>query len=216
MKCLLTIFKPTEDVLSRHSIFWFTKYFIQMKNSKALILILLVSILATSCTTVRVATDYDREANFNSYTKFAFFKPGIDEAQISDLDKKRILRAIEAELITKGMNKSSNPNILVSIFTKEKERVDVYGNRFGYGFGWPYYGGFGGFGFGYGGFGNSVATSTEGSLYIDLIDAKTKELIWQGIGSARLITNGDIDKKEERIKEFVTEILAQYPPENNK
>ncbi|MFT5438008.1 MAG: hypothetical protein ACI840_002668, partial [Ulvibacter sp.] len=49
----------------------------------------------TSCTTVRVAVDYDREANFTEYNSFAFYKPGIDKAKISDLDKKRILRAIE-------------------------------------------------------------------------------------------------------------------------
>ena len=33
MKCPLTICKPTEDELSRHSIFLFIKYFIQMKRA---------------------------------------------------------------------------------------------------------------------------------------------------------------------------------------
>ena len=56
---------------------------------------LLLLFVFTSCATVRVASDYDKEANFNSYNSFAFYKPGIDKAKISDLDKKRILRAIE-------------------------------------------------------------------------------------------------------------------------
>ncbi|QNJ97942.1 DUF4136 domain-containing protein [Constantimarinum furrinae] len=158
----------------------------------------------TSCTTVRVVSDYDRQANFNAYTSFAFYKPGIDQAKISDLDKKRILRAIESELSAKGMSKSDSPSLLVSIFTKERERVDVYQRNYGYGWGWNpwWYGGY---------YGNTVSRSTEGSLYIDLIDAKTNELVWQGIGSAKLITD-DIDEKEERIREIVREILAEYPP----
>ena len=158
----------------------------------------------TSCSTVRVVSDYDKSASFNEYKSFAFFKPGIDKAEISDLDKKRILRAIDAELSLKGMMKSENPSLLVSIFTKERERVDVYQNNFGMGWGWNpwWYGGY---------YGNSVSRSTEGSLYIDLIDAKTNELVWQGIGTANLVTD-NVDKKEARIREIVKEILAEYPP----
>ena len=65
-----------------------------MKTLKLLPLFLLF--VFSSCSTVRVATDFDKEANFNNYSSFAFFKPGIDKAEISDLDKKRILRAIMA------------------------------------------------------------------------------------------------------------------------
>ena len=63
--------------------------------------ILVLAILLSSCSSVRVAADYDREANFDQYKTFAFFKPGIDKAEISDIDKRRILRAIEAELLAK-------------------------------------------------------------------------------------------------------------------
>ena len=87
-----------------------------MKTLKPILMFLLVGLLA-SCSSVRVATDYDQSANFNDYNTFAFFKPGIDQAEISDLDKKRILRAIESELMSKGFTKSENPSMLVSIFT---------------------------------------------------------------------------------------------------
>jgi len=176
-----------------------------MKILKFTPLLLLLFIFG-SCTSVRVATDYDKQANFNTYNSFAFYKPGIDQAKISDLDKKRILRAIDANLSAKGMSKSESPTLLVSIFTKERERVDVYNNNFGYGWGWnPWW-------YGRGGWGNTVSTSTEGSLYIDLIDAKTNELVWQGIGSSRLYTGSDIERREEKIREVVAEILAEYPP----
>ena len=37
-----------------------------------------------------------------------------------------------------------------------------------------------------------------------------KELVWQGMGTGYLSRN--MDKKEERIKEFVSEIMKKYPP----
>lgn len=175
--------------------------------------ILVFAILLSSCSSVRVAADYDREANFDNYKTFAFFKPGIDKAEINDIDKRRILRAIEAELLAKGMTKSENPDMLVSIFTKSNQRVDVYNNAWGFG-GWGW-GGFNRWGWGWGpGFGwggNNVSTRTEGMLFIDLIDTEKKELIWQGSGTGYLVTR-NVEKKEERIKEFVAKTLEQFPP----
>jgi hypothetical protein len=191
-----------------------------MKKFKLLALPVLALIVLSSCTSVRVLSDYDKEVNFSSYKSYAFYKTGIDKAQISDLDKKRILRAIESEMAAKGFVKSENPDVLVSIFTKEREQVDVYSNNFGWGMGGGFGGwGWGGFGpgFGWGGFGpgwggNNVSTRTEGSLYIDFIDTEKRELVWQGKGDGTLNTTRNIEKKELRIKKFVSEILTQYPP----
>ncbi|MEQ3661488.1 MAG: DUF4136 domain-containing protein [Flavobacterium sp.] len=156
--------------------------------------------ILASCSSVRVNSDYDKKANFESYKTYAFLKSGVDKVEISDLDKKRILRSIDEVMTTKGFTKDSNPDLLISIFTKEKERVDVY-NSYGFGWGWnPYWG------MNY----NRVTTTPEGILYIDLIDAKTKELVWQGEGSGYLTK--DTHKKDERIKTFVSKILEQYPP----
>lgn len=174
--------------------------------------LLALLVMLSSCSSVRVAADYDKGANFNEYKTFAFFKTGIDKAEISDLDKRRILRAIESELMAKGFTKSENPDLLISLFTKSQQRVDVYNNTWGYGaWGWGGWGPWGGYGPGWGwGYQPSVSTSTQGTLYIDLIDANKKELVWQGMGTGYLSRN--VDKKEERIKEFVTEIMTKYPP----
>jgi hypothetical protein len=180
-----------------------------MKHLLKTLPLLAILFVVTSCTSVRVAADYDKNANFATYKTFAFFKTGIDKAEISDLDKRRILRAIEAEMLAKGFTKSENPDLLISLFTKSNQRVDVYNNSWGYG-GW----GWGGFGPGWGWGWNqqpSVSTRTEGVLYIDLIDANKKELVWQGMGTGYLTQN--MEKKEERIKEFVSKIMEKYPPE---
>ncbi|WP_323788360.1 DUF4136 domain-containing protein [Psychroserpens sp.] len=170
----------------------------------------LITLIISSCSSVRVAADYDKEVDFKSYKTFAFFKTGIDKAEISDLDKRRILRAIEAELLAKGFTKSENPDMLVSIFTKSQQRVDVYNNSWGWGAFGP---GWGGYGPGWGwGFNNRpiVSTKSEGTLFIDLIDMEKKELIWQGMGTGYI--SQKMEKKEEQIKEFVMKIMEKYPP----
>lgn len=180
---------------------------------KTIPLLVILLLVVTSCSSIRVATDYDKNANFDNFKTFAFFKTGIDKAEINDLDKRRILRAIESELLAKGFTKSETPDLLISLFTKSNQRVDVYNNTWGMGaWGWGGWGPWGGFGPGWGwGYNQpSVTTSTEGTLFIDLIDANKKELVWQGMGTGYLSRN--MDKKEALIKEFVSKIMEKYPP----
>lgn len=187
-----------------------------MKLLKLLTLTLLVTLTLTSCSSLRVSSDYDTQADFKGYKTFAFYKKGIDKASVSDLDKKRIMRAIEAEMLAKGYTKSSNPDILVSIFTKSRERVNINNNNLGYGWGW----GWGRWGWGgnpwlWGGANQNIRVNqyTEGTLFIDFIDRDGNELVWQGIGSGAMRIKNP-QKKEKRIKEFVKEILSNYPPGN--
>jgi len=175
-----------------------------MKTLK-LLSILFIATLA-SCSSVRVNADYDKKANFSNYKTYAYIKNNLDNITISDFDKKRILNAIDEVMTTKGFTKSENPDIIVNIFTKERERVDVYQN-YGFGWGWgPYWGM---------GMNRPLVTTTpEGTLFLDFVDTKTKELVWQGQGTGYLTRNRD--KKDAVIKEFVTKILAQYPPQIKK
>ena len=85
--------------------------FFEMKN----LLIIVFGILTFSCTSVKVFSDFDNSINFNNYKSFAFFKPGIEEVEISDLDKRRILKSIEQSLEEKNLVLSSNPDLLINI-----------------------------------------------------------------------------------------------------
>jgi hypothetical protein len=165
--------------------------------------------IVASCSSVSVNADYDKNADFVSYKTYAFYKAGIDKVEISDLDKRRILRAIDNQMLAKGFTKSETPDLLINIFTKSREEVSVNQFSAGWGYGW-----------GYGwnpymmGGQTSYSTSTQGTLYIDLIDAKKKEMIWQGEGSGYL--SKTMEEKEKMIAEFVGKILAQYPPVQTK
>jgi hypothetical protein len=109
--------------------------------------------------------------------------------------------------------------MLVSIFTKSREKVNVNQNQNNFGYGYGY-----GWGWGWGwnpwmmnGMNTNVSISqyTEGTLFINFIDTQKKELVWQGIGTGALRMENR-DKKEERIKEFVKEIISRFPPGSEK
>ena len=174
---------------------------------KKLIISFLSICLFASCSSVSVVADYDSKTDFTIFKTFAFYKKGIDKAKISDLDKRRILKAIEAELLNKGLKKSENPDMLVSIFAKSRKKVSVnsrFDNRILY---YPsYY---------YGRERLRVTKYTEGTLFVDFIDVKNKKLIWQGIGSGALGAKTG-PGKAERIQTFVHDIIDKYPIKTEK
>tara|TARA_B100000029_G_scaffold246422_1_gene243382 strand:- start:6159 stop:6686 length:528 start_codon:yes stop_codon:yes gene_type:complete len=175
-----------------------------MKNTNKIILGTLVLIL-TSCNIIRVNSDFNNKINFNDYKTYAFSKKGIDQAEINDIDKKRILNAIDVELSNKGLRKSTiEPDILINFFTESNKKINYYP-------GYDYYSS----GLSIGPWYNSYYyhNYTEGVLFIDIIDYKKNELIWQGVGKGYIPSKRG--KKEEQIKLFVNKILIQYPPLKN-
>lgn len=166
---------------------------------KKIFLILTSCLLFASCSSVRVNHDYDVTQDFSTYKTYAFLKEGIDRVEISDLDKKRILRAIDHELQQKGLQKSETPDLVVNFMTEANERVDVYNN---WGYWGPYWGGY---------WGPTTTVTVEGTLFIDFIDNAKKQLVWQGVGTAPLRSSPQ--GKTDRINEMVQRIIAQFPPE---
>jgi len=53
-----------------------------------------------------------------------------------------------------------------------------------------------------------VSQYTEGTLILDFVDAKTKKLVFRGIGTG---TVSDPETNAERIKEAVEKIVNDFP-----
>ena len=53
---------------------------------------------------------------------------------------------------------------------------------------------------------------TEGSLILDIVDARTNQALWRGTATARLIKNVKPEERERRINEAVRELLKKFPP----
>ena len=104
-----------------------------MKNT----VLLFTLFLFISCSSIRVYSDFDRGVDFSTYETFAYFKPEIDKVDISDLDKRRILKALDTQMSLKGLSKSETPDILIGFTTKAKEQIYVNNwSNFGWGWGW--------------------------------------------------------------------------------
>ena len=178
----------------RHSYCIFT-------DMRSLIGLAIFSIFFISCSSVKVLTDFDSSVNFSNYKSFAFSKDQIKKIEISDLDKKRILSSIEKQMQIKGYVISNNPDLIINVNTKSRE--DVYINRYN---DYPYYGWYP--------YGMSTTYKPSsriiGLLYIDVIDAKTGSLLWQGNGSGTLSSNRS--SRDELIYNFVSKLLESYPP----
>ena len=175
---------------------------------KKIVLLIAFATILTSCNSIRVSSDYNEEINFTEFKTYAFSKSGIDKVEINDIDKKRILRAIDVELYNKGYRKSSiEPDFLINFFTKTNKKIDYYPSNNYYGYAVPY-GGMGHYASSW--YLNSFSYN-EGVLFIDIIERNKNELVWQGIGKG-YIYNYKPDNKNEKIKAMVNKILLQFPP----
>src|SRR5690606_32646029 len=67
-----------------------------------------------ACSSVRVSSDFDREANFAAYKKYAFTKEAL-ELPVGDLNRKRILQAVTNELEAKGFTASDRPDVWIDL-----------------------------------------------------------------------------------------------------
>ena len=176
---------------------------------KKIVLLIAFATILTSCNSIRVSSDYNEEINFTEFKTYAFSKSGIDKVEINDIDKKRILRAIDVELYNKGYRKSSiEPDFLINFFTKTNKKIDYYPSNNYYGYAVPY-GGMGHYASSW--YLNSFSYN-EGVLFIDIIDRNKNELVWQGIGKGYIYNDKPVNKNE-KIKAMVNKILLQFPPE---
>ena len=163
-----------------------------------------------SCASIKTSFDYDINTDFSQFKTFAFFKPGIDKAKISDLDKRRIMSSIETTLSMKGYVASENPQLLVSFHTDAEKNINIHENYYGLGM-FHHYGPH----FGWGAFRPyNIYSNTSGILYVDIIDYNSKKLVWQG-KAIGFIKEGSPEEKIEKISQFISKIFEQYPPQND-
>lgn len=168
-----------------------------------LLLLCIVAVLITSCSPYQVRSDYAETANFNTYKTY---KLRIDDLKLNDIDKDRVLNEVSKQLQQKGLQSGENPDLIINIKANYKKVTDVQSSR-------PYgmYGWGGSFGWGFGMSRTWTNNYNQGGLIVDLIDAKTQKLVWQGVGTGIAVDSPKT--KQKQIPEIVAEIMANYPPQ---
>ena len=165
-----------------------------------------------------VRSDYDPRADFASYRTFAFMEPlGTDRAGYTTLLTERLKRAAALQMESRGYAlDEKNPDLLINFQTNVQSRTEyvgpppmMWGGGFGYGYGYGYgagfYGGWPGFAFG-----PDVIQYNEGTMKVDLIDTKRKQMVWGGTGTT-LLGNSQQTATEAMVQNMMISIFARYP-----
>lgn len=180
-----------------------------------------LALLTTACgSSVTVTSDYDKETDFSKYSTFTYYGWSDNSDQIlTQFDKDRIETAFGTEFANRGWTvDQNNGDAIVSLYVvvDQKTSYSSYTDHYNNGM----YGGMyaGRYGYRYGGYGMGMGTSTttttentyeEGTLIVDVFDAKDKKQIWQGIGKGTV--NENKSKREERINSAVAKIMKAFP-----
>jgi len=122
-----------------------------------------------------------------------------------------IVNTIEYQLTSNGLTEvSDNPDVRVTYYGSKDTEVRLQSDSYGYG-----WGGYGGPGWGYYGYGaygrvGPVSTTTRvveyetGTLVVDIVDARTDELIWRGI-----VSDIAISDKPAKMQKNITKAIER-------
>lgn len=174
---------------------------------KAVLALVIGSLVAGTAVAQEVHVDYDRWARMTTYRTFAWLDtPETSVVIQSPLMDEHIKNAIIEQMASGRLDLvESDPDLYVTYHLSlgDKLRVNTMSLGYGYPGSWywdPYWGG------AY--TTTSVSTYTEGTLVIDVWDARTKLLIWRGSATAEVASTSE--KNTKKIDKAVKKIAAKW------
>lgn len=183
------------------------------------LLVMVSALVFAGCTTQpRVETDHQADFDFSSLKTFDVAETKQDSKEsilISPFTLSHIHSALEGELAKRYQSAASGakPDFVVSYHVVIEEKIDPrsYDDLYGFGYygrGYRYPSPF------FYGPGTGVRVYNQGSLIIDIVDAKTEKPIWRGVSEKRLGRDMAPRQQREVLSRAVTEVIAQFPPIN--
>jgi hypothetical protein len=180
-----------------------------MKTIKCMIGLFLV-VLLSGCSSMYVDSSHDSTADFSGYQTWDWLPGPPEETGDERIDdpkvRERIKTRLETQLTSQGFVKSDSPDFLVNYHAAlnaelNQEMVDNYYEYSHYQVFYQHW----------------ASTYTDvyetGTLVIDILDTKSKKLVWRGWAQA------DINPQEgpvingEKIRKAAEGILSKFPPE---
>jgi Domain of unknown function (DUF4136) len=158
---------------------------------------LLLCIASTIAVGQQVSVNYNHDASFSQYHTYAWGSNNTNQIQNSILAQVA-QQDINAAMQGKGLQmvqESQTPDLILTASggMRQQTSYSAWGMR--------------GIGGGMGGI--TPEQNVEGTLIVDLYDAKTQSLIWRGIGQNMLNNNGN--KNQEMVEKAVTKMFKQWP-----
>lgn len=184
---------------------------------KKVLTFVVVTLALTGCAST-ANLDYDEKFDFSTLKSFQLQptpeKSAKDTRIDSPLVEKRIANAIADELEKKGYRQSEPADFRVVYQLGVKQEVASRSSSISVGVGTYSRGRSVGMAYGFPA--GDVETYDRGILTIDILSPEGGELIWRGSSSRRLFDGSTPEKSDKQVREIVSEILKQFPPEKKK
>lgn len=174
------------------------------------------SVLVGACSSSgpKISSDYDPTIDFSQYRTYNYFSPmGIENPNYESLLGQMFRSIIDSEMQSRGYVKSDDPDLLMNVSARldDKTKVTTYND--------PMYGGYYGYRAGYydpwygygGGSTTRVTQYTEGTVNIDMVDARQKRMVWEGVAIGRVDEEKTNAEVRTAINTVVAEMFASYP-----
>ena len=159
--------------------------------------ILATLFMVSSAAAQKVATDYDRSADFSKFKTYAW-TPSKNPAK-DPLWHQRIIENIDQQLTAKGLKKVDGEADLHVTYTGNLKEIT---SLQGIGSGGRWLGG---------SFSVNTSTQVEGTLIVELYDAHSDSLVWRGIATESV--SDKPDKNISRLEKTARKMFRAYPPE---
>lgn len=165
-----------------------------------------VAILSIGCSNkILVSYDYDKDINFSKYSSYNFTSES-NESSLDQLTKKRIFVSISEVMNKKDFSWEEQPDVFVHFHVnlikdkkQSKEATTPMHKAESYKIGDNYIGSY-----------IDTGEYARGTLFIDLIDAKSNRLIWKSIGKVEIDTERKNPDKD--MRKLVKKMFRSFPP----
>lgn len=181
--------------------------------TRIMILGALVALSPSFARTVRV--DFDRATHFSSYKTYSWVADSEDQSSQTlfpnQLMEQRIIGFIDEALACRGLkrvNKGGDLQVSYHMIVTEQPQFVTFGPAPGWAWGW---------GWGWAAWSDGYSTTTvepfyEGTLVVNMVDAKRNQLVFQGTSTQSVSSRAS--RNTERLARAVNRIMARYPPQH--
>jgi hypothetical protein len=159
---------------------------------------------------IDVQSDYDPGADFDRFSTYTWAvrtNAGNDDPRVYNaITRQRVKTAVNRALQAKGYTEeATDGDFLVAWHGAIEGRMSYQTINSHYGYGWGWYGGVG--------VSNTYVNEwDEGTLLVDIVDARTNELVWRGTATGTIDQNRTPEQAQADLDDAARKLLASFPP----
>ena len=150
-----------------------------------------------------ISFDFDRATDFSAFKRYAWVR---GTAIADELNHNRIVGAVNTQLASKGLlqvQPADSPDVLVAYHANFDRHLQITGFTSGWG------------GYRFAGSRTGTARTEQivvGTLIVDVVNARTRTIVWRGIATRDVDVSANGDKREKNINTAAEKLFKNYPP----